>query len=436
MNIGNYILLIFLCLLQLHPSTGQETECLPEWPGFRGYANSGTWHTDLKPDTLTSAHFKKIWEVPVKPGYSGPTMSDNKVFVMDYDRETSKERVLCFHEESGEKLWEYDYPVDYASVGYPTGPRASAVVEGKLAFSFGTMGELHCFDASSGEVQWEINTREVYNSSIPIWGLAASPVIEGDLVIVQVGGVPDACLVAFNKFTGKEVWRALSDKASYSTPIIIEQGEKKVLVIWTGENIAGLDPYSGKVYWKIPFETRKMIMNVASPVWSPPYLFLTAFFDGSFLLKLNPERPEAELLWRKTGRNERETIALHSTISTPVIKEGYVYGIDSHGEVRCLDLLTGERIWEDLSLVREGRWSNIHFIPQDEKVWAFNETGELIYGEFTPAKFRNFGRIKLIDPVMLSPNPRKGVCWAIPAFYGNRIIVRNDEIMICYEIGE
>jgi outer membrane protein assembly factor BamB len=216
---------------------------------------------------------------------------------------------------------------------------------------------------------------------------------------------------------------------------MIKQGDSPVMLVWTGENIAGLNPSNGEAYWKIPFEKKKMIMNVASPVVSSPYVFLTAFFDGSFLLKLDRQKPAAELLWQKVGRNERETIALHSTISTPVIKDGYVYGIDSYGEVRCLDLLTGERIWEDKSLVRQGRWSNIHFIEQDEKVWAFTETGELILGEFSPEGFLNYGSVKLIDPVRISPNPRGGVCWAIPAFYGNRIIVRNDEKVVCYEVG-
>lgn len=434
MNTQKYILLIFLCLAFLLKTHGQGKGYKHEWPGFRGIANSGYWYSDLKLDTFTSGHVQKIWEVPVKSGYTGPTVSDQRVYVMDFDRENSKERILCFYEESGIKIWQYEYPVSYSSVGYPTGPRASVIIEGNLAFSFGTMGDLYCFDASTGNVKWNVNTLEAYNSRIPIWGLASSPVIEGDLVIVQIGGVPDACVVAFNKFTGEEVWKALDDNASYSTPIIINQDEKRIMIIWTGEHIAGLNPNTGKVYWKIPYEKKKMIMNVASPVWSPPYLFLTSFFDGSFLLKLNLEKNEAKLLWHKVGKSERETNGLHSTISTPVIKNGYIYGIDSYGEVRCMDLLTGERIWEDLSLVRQGRWSNIHFIRQDEKVWAFNETGELILGKFTPQKFSNYGRVKLIETVMLSPNPRHGVCWAIPAFYGNRIIVRNDEKMICYEI--
>lgn len=435
MNGLKYIFILFLSLNSFI-ACNQVNKSSPEWPGFRGKNNSGIWHTDLRKDTLTPASIKMIWETDVKPGYSGPTVSGHKVYVMDYDRENSKERVLCFDESTGEKIWEYEYPVDYSMVGYPVGPRASVIIENDLAFSFGTMGHLNCFDSHTGEIKWRVNTYEEYKNRIPIWGLATSPIIEEGLVINQIGGVPDACVVAFDMHTGKEVWRALEDEASYSTPITIMQGDKKVMVIWTGESIAGLSPSTGKIYWKIPFQKKKMIMNVASPVWSPPYLFLTAFFDGSLLLKLDMEKPAAELLWHKTGKNERETIALHSTISTPVIKEGYVYGIDSYGEVRCLDLLTGERIWEDKSLVRPGRWSNIHFILQGEKIWGFNETGELLFGQFTPEGFKNFGSVRLIDPVKISPNPRGGVCWAIPAFYGKRIIVRNDEKMVCYEVGD
>lgn len=427
-----------LCLIWITPfhAYNQEKEKIPGWPAFRGMNNTGTWHTELELDTLTPNNIRKLWEVHVNSGYAGPTVSGQKVYVMDFIRETSTERVLCFHASTGAKSWEHGYDREYARVGYPTGPRASVLVEDSLVYALGTMGDLHCLNAETGNVSWYKNTLEVYENRIPIWGLAASPIITGDNVIVQVGGVPDACIVAFNKFTGREVWKALGDNASYSTPILIEQGGKRVMVIWTGEHVAGISPGNGKVYWKIPYEKRKMIMNVASPVYSPPYLFLSSFFDGAFLYKLDQEKPGAELIWHRVGKSERATDALHTTISTPVIKDEYIYGVDSYGEVRCLELLTGERVWEDKTLVRQDRWSNIHFVRQGEMAWGFNETGSLILGKFTPEAFKNYGSVKLIDPVKISPNPRGGVCWAHPAFFGNRVIVRNDKKMVCYELRE
>jgi len=356
---------------------------------------------------------------------------------MDYMKKPeASERIQCFDAGSGKSLWSHEYPCEYFSVGYPTGPRASVLINEGMAYSFGTMGHLKCFDAETGKVLWQHNSVEEFNSQIPIWGLATSPLIEKDLIIVQLGGQPDACIMAFNKFSGDEVWRALSDDASYSAPEIIEQSGHRVLVCWTGDNVAGLNPGSGEVYWKIPFSPNNMIMNIASPVYAPPYLFLSAFFDGSMLIRLDQDELGAELVWHRFGENERKTEALHCCISTPIIDGDYVYGLDSYGEMRCLDLLTGDRIWEDNSLVPKDRWANVHFTRQEEKIWGFNELGDLILCRFTPEGVQEFGRVNLITPVPLSPNPRGGVCWAHPAFAGYEIYVRNDEKLVCYRITE
>lgn len=136
----------------------------------------------------------------------------------------------------------------------------------------------------------------------------------------------------------------------------------------------------------------------------------------------------------RTGKSERETDALHCCISTPVIYGDHVYGIDSYGEFRCLELLTGNRIWTDSTMVPYGRWANAHFVKQGERTWAFNELGELILAELSPSGFKDLGRVELIKPVMVSPNPRGGVNWAHPAFAGRKIYVRSDAMLMCYEM--
>ena len=116
--------------------------------------------------------------------------------------EILQERVLCYDASDGDLLWEHRYPVDYA-VGYPTGPRASVIIKNDRAWSMGTMGDVYCLDANSGKVLWHIAGEKEYNISFPVWGLAASPLLEGELLIVQLGGKPDACIVAFDKNSGK-----------------------------------------------------------------------------------------------------------------------------------------------------------------------------------------------------------------------------------------
>ncbi len=404
---------------------------LNDWPQWRGPDRSGNWYNGPRVESLSPGRIEKVWEVPVESGYCGPTISGDLVFVMDLVE--GKERILCLDAHTGELAWSYSYPVTY-SVGYPTGPRASVLIHQGKAYAWGTMAHLHCFDVTSGTVLWKVNGVEQYESRIPTWGMASNPTIVEDLLVVQVGGTNSACMVAFHKDTGKEVWRALDDEPSYVAPVLIKQAGKEVLVCWTGESITGLNPENGSIYWSVPFTPLKMIMNVADPVYEPPYLFLSGFFDGSYLLKLGQDTVTADLLYHRHGSSERATDALHCCISTPVIRDGYIYGIDAYGETRCLELLTGDRIWEDLSLVPRDRWANVHLVMQGEKVWGFNETGELLLGKFTPEGYQDLGRARVIDPVKISPHPRNGVTWAHPAFSGDRIYLRNDRKLVCIRV--
>ena len=118
-----------------------------------------------------------------------------------------------------------------------------------------------------------------------------------------------------------------------------------------------------------------------------------------------------------------------------MIRGNHVYGIGSYGEARCLDLKSGERLWEDLSLVPPERWANVHLVNQGSQTWGFNETGELLLGKFTPEGYLDQGRVRVIDPVKISPNPRNGVNWAHPAFSGSYVFVRSDSRLICIQIG-
>ncbi len=421
-----------LALLLTLNLMGQTNYDLHDWPQWKGPDRLGNWHHGPQVDRLTEDRVTKIWDVAVGSGYSGPTVANGRVYVMDMKK--GAERILCFDAASGREEWVFTYPVSY-SVGYPTGPRASVLIHSGKAYAWGTMGHLHCLDAISGEVIWKISTAEKYQSPMPIWGMASNPIMVNNQLIVQVGGAQGACLVSFHKDSGKELWRALEDEASYSSPVLITQARKEVLLCWTAGKISGLNPVDGSIYWSLPLPPLKMVMNISDPVYDPPYLFLSAFFDGSYLLELDQQTLSAKLVYHRHGSSERKTDALHCCISTPIAREGFVYGVDSYGETRCLDLETGDRIWEDLTLGPNERWANIHFVSQDKQVWGFNESGELLLGILSPEGYTDLGRVKVIDPVKISPNPRNGVNWAHPAFSGNHVFVRSDSRLICIEIA-
>ncbi|MEX0587057.1 MAG: PQQ-binding-like beta-propeller repeat protein, partial [Pirellulales bacterium] len=195
-----------------------------EWPQWRGPQRDGVWRETVVVEKFAEPVLKRRWTAPVGNGYSGPTVADGRVYVTDRVAEPKQiERVHCFDWKTGETLWSYSYDCPYVKVGYPAGPRASVSIDEGRAFALGTMGDLHCFDAATGKIVWKHDLNSAYKIRMPIWGISASPLVDGELVIVQIGGSDGACVVAFDKATGKERWRALDDDASYSAPIIIEQ---------------------------------------------------------------------------------------------------------------------------------------------------------------------------------------------------------------------
>ena len=226
-------------------------------------------------------------------------------------------------------------------------------------------------------------------------------------------------------------------EASYSSPIIIEQATERVLVCLTGGRLVGLNPLNGKLHWEVPFKPFRMVISVATPVFYNDYLFVSSFYDGSMLVKVNPDKLEAKMIWRKKGKseNENDTDALHCMISTPILLGDNIYGVDSYGQLRCLDLLTGDRVWEDLSAVPKARWANIHMVQNSDKVWMFNERGELIISTLSVKGFNEISRAKLIEPTKGQLDLRGGVCWSHPAYANKHVYVRNDKEILCADLG-
>ncbi len=217
-----------------------------DWPQWRGPNRDGAWNETGIMKSFPPDGLKISWRAPVGRGWSSPVVAEGRVYVTDVQLALPKftERVLCFDEASGKVLWSHPYAVDYPEWAVDPnagGPRATPIVrEGKL-FTLGALGHLFCFDAANGKVVWEKSLAKEYEVK-EFTGITASPLIEDGLLILYMCGKPAACVVAFDKNTGKEVWRALDDAFSYSSPIVIAEGGKKQLIVWTQEAVTSLDP--------------------------------------------------------------------------------------------------------------------------------------------------------------------------------------------------
>ncbi|MBU6174903.1 MAG: PQQ-binding-like beta-propeller repeat protein, partial [Planctomycetes bacterium] len=380
---------------------------------------------------LPSGQLPYDWSVDIGPGYSGPTVANGRVYVMDRQpkERDATERIHCFESATGKSLWTVEYPAEYR-ISYTAGPRASVTIHDGKAYCIGAMGHFHCLDAIQGNILWKRDLQKEYEIQMPIWGIAASPFVYRDFVIQQVCGAEGACIVAFDKKTGREAWRALKDRGAYSSPVLIQQEGKDVLVCWTGDSLSGLDPNHGNVYWSHPFPPSRMPIGVGDPVIQGDRLFVSSFYDGSLMVRTPKEKLTLDILWRAVGPDEQHTKSLHAMIGTSIVEGDLVFGTDSYGEFRCLDASTGERIWEDNTAVPRARWATIHMVRESDRVWMFNERGELMITKLSRDGLKILSRSQLIAPTRDQLGQRGGVCWSHPAFAEKSVFARNDQKLV------
>ena len=421
--------------------------CADDWPQWRGPGRDGVWRESGIVQRFDGPAIKPRWRAEVSGGYSGPTVADGRVYLTDRVAEPEEsERVLCFDWTDGRRIWTHAYPCDYGRIGYRAGPRASVTIDQGRAYSLGTVGHFFCLDAATGEVLWKKDMAAEYGLwnedstgtpkvRMPIWGIAAAPLVEDDLVILHIGGDRGACLVAFDKTTGQERWRALDDPASYSAPVVIDQAGRRVLVCWTGTRVVGLDPKSGELYWAHPYHQPRWIIGITTPVRHRDRVFVSGFYSGSLMLRLDAEKPAAEKLWHRHGADEVQTDSLQSLMVTPYLEGDHIYGVDSYGQLRCLDADTGDRLWEDVTATSQVRWGTLHMVRNGRTIWMFNDRGELIISRLSPEGFEEISRAALIRPTRGQLRRRDGVCWSHPAFAYRHVFARNDEELVCASLA-
>lgn len=424
-----------------------------DWPQWMGPQRDGVWRETGLVEKLPEGGPPVLWRVPVGGGYAGPAVVGDRIYITDkqlpegtrnpddpFDRKLTPatERVLCLNAANGELIWKHEYECPY-TVSYPAGPRTTPVVRDGRVYTLGAEGHLFCLEADTGKVVWSKNFAKDYGrSTVPIWGYSSNPLLDGDKLICLVGG-PGTTVVAFHKETGKELWRALDSAdrhgAGYGSPIIVEAGGARQLIVWHPAAVSSLNPESGAVYWNEPFEVREGL-TVATPRVRDDLLFVSALYDGSLLLKLAQDRPAASVVWRRKGRNERLTDALHCMISTPVIDGEQIYGVDSYGEFRCLDLATGDRKWETFAPTSGSslRWGNAFIVKYENGYVLCSENGDLILAQLSPEGYTEISRAHLLEPT--GPAQRRDVVWSHPAFARKCVFARNDKELICVSLAK
>jgi outer membrane protein assembly factor BamB len=400
-----------------------------DWPQWRGPNRDGVWRETGILAAIPESGLKVRWRARIGNGYSGPVVAQGRVFVTDHQLRPEVERVLCFEEATGKPLWTHTDPCDYEDMEYGNGPRASPTVHAGKVYTLGTKGHLLCLDAARGDVLWKKDLAKDFNARIPRYGASAAPLVEGDLLIVCAGGQPNASVVALDRHTGKERWRALKDRPAYSAPIAITAGGCRQVIVWTADTVTALEPATGKVYWRVPYKaTFDPAQAVASPVFHKGRLLcLGAWSRGSLMLKVDPGKPAASVLWK--------TRTTPSTVfSTPLFQEErHFYAIVNNGELCCLDATSGQEVWATREPTSE-KFGTAHLTPIGDRTFLFNHKGQLILARLTPQGYQELGRSFLVEPTA-GYRAAGAETWAHPAYANKCVFARNDRVLVCASLA-
>ena len=413
-----------------------------DWPQWLGPDRDSIYREDGVLTEFPEAGLDVKWRVPIGGGYAGPAVADGLVYVTDFVKESGeafnnpgrraelkgKERVLCFKADDGSEVWKHEYPLTY-NISYPAGPRATPTIADGKVYALGAEGHLVCLDAKTGRVLWQKDFNKEYNTETPIWGYAGHPLVAGDKLICIVGG-EGSIAVAFQKDTGKELWRSVSASApGYSAPTLIEAADVRQLLIWDADKLNSLNPETGKVYWSLPLKPN-FDMSIMVPRKKDNYLFASGIGDVGALIELDEAEPKAEIVWKGKAKT-----ALYAANSTPFIDEDTIYGADCRsGAFRAVDLKMGDRLWETFKPTHGGERPAGHgtaFVVKHQpsgRFFLFSETGDLITAELTREGYNEISRFHVLEPT--GDAFGRKVVWSHPAFAEGSVFARNDKELV------
>jgi outer membrane protein assembly factor BamB len=416
-----------------------------DWPQWLGPNRDSVWREDGIVDRFPKQGLPIKWRAPVALGYSGPAVAGGRVFVTDYTVGSGKisnraagrdalqgtERVLCLAADTGQVLWQHKYERAY-KISYPSGPRCTPLVDQDKVYTLGAEGDLICLEAETGRVVWSKDLCKEYNTTAPIWGFAAHPLIDGDLLYCLVGGEGSAA-VAFNKQTGKELWRSLSVRdVGYCPPTLIEHAGAKQLLIWHTKSLNSLDPTSGTVHWSVPL-VPGYGMSITAPRKLRSHLYASADGSVSAMLKLDDQKPGADVLWR--GENKHSVYSSHST---PFMEQGMIYGNDGvTGALMGVRIDDGKRLWETnlptSGTKRRAKYGTAFLVKHNDRFILFSETGDLILAKLSESGYDEISRFHMLDPTNKAYG--RNVVWSHPAFANRCVFARSDQELVCVSLA-
>ena len=384
-----------------------------DWPQFLGPTRNGVYSGPAIADAWPASGPRQVWKKDVGPGFSGPVVADGKVIL--FHRVGAQEVIEALQPATGATIWQFGYPTTYRDdFGFDEGPRAVPVVASGVVYTFGAEGQLHAVDLATGKKLWSEDTAARFGVAKNFFGAGGSPLVEDGRVIANVGG-KDACVVAFEARTGRLLWKATTDGASYSSGVGATIGSERVAIFFTRNGIVVLDPATGTVKVQQAWRSRSASsVNAASPLVVGDLLFISAEYGpGAGVFRIGNGT-----LTRVWASDE----ALSTHYATAVQRDGVLYGYHGRQEfgpsLRAVDLQTGKVRWT----ADQFRAGSITLAG--DRLVIVRESGELVMAPATPDTFKPSARAQIM----------RGTVRAFPALSDGLLFVRNDRELACFDL--
>jgi outer membrane protein assembly factor BamB len=307
----------------------------PRWRGPQGDGHSSETRLPVQWDAAAVA-----WKAELPGlGQSSPVVWDERIFLTTASEEGKKRSVLCLDRSDGSLLWEQTTDLQGALEKLHkmnTWATPTCVTDGEVVVAFFGNAGLHAFTVE-GKPLWSKDLGAFDNP----WGPAACPVLVGDLVIQNGDADSDAFIAAFDKRTGREVWRQpRPNHRGWSTPVLMQVGDRQELVLNGHAGVTAYDPASGKELWFC-----KSFNGRGEPTATPGagLVFLVNGLAGD-VYAVRPggegDVTESRMAWhtpRKVGRD----------LPSPIVLGQYVIVVGMQGVAVCYDAQRGTVVWQD-----------------------------------------------------------------------------------------
>ncbi len=402
-----------------------------DWPQWRGPARDGrsadtglltSWPDGGPPLAWRASGFGG--------GFSSVSVAGKRIYTMGDLQDA--QYVIAAARSDGKQLWKTK--VAPAWKDKYLGPRSTPTVDGERVYVVTTEGDVYCLAAASGEVQWkrslpaDFGARMMSYEGKYEWKFSESPLVDGNRLIVTPG-MPDAVLVALDKKTGKDIWRAKmpklgdggDDGAGYSSVVISNAGGVKQYVQFVGRGVIGVEAETGRFLWGYN-RIANNVANIATPIIDGDHVFASSGYDtGSVLLKIHRKKDEfraEEVYWLEhdTMQNHHGGVILH---------EGYLYTGTGHnkGFPLAVEMATGKVAWGPQR--NKGR-DSAALSYADGHLYFRYQNGLMVLVEATPEGYREKGSFMIPDVVMQS--------WPHPAIVDGMLYLREQDDMFCYDL--